>query len=194
MALVLRDKYQYEYGSNKLACEESLSELRRRTGFCFTALRLCDVMGPYDNLGIFLRIQALLTKGHPVPVARLPGASERLSLVFARDVAAAVLATIEAGSKVHGESINIAGPETPTMEELVTKVAEALGMPQPQFAHDKPAFFPSVSFGAISVSKARELLAWTPTPMDAWVRETVLWYQDSKNAAYTASYALMPSA
>lgn len=93
------------------------------------------------------------------------------------------------GCRVHGESINIAGPETPTMEELVTKVAEALGafrpswaqirvrsavllanrlhrvhcsgltldvflgagMPQPQFAHDKPAFFPSVSFGAISV-------------------------------------------
>lgn len=43
-------------------------------------------------------------------------------------------------------------------------------------------------------SKATKLLGWTPTPINVWVRETVLWYQDSKNAAYTASYALMPSA
>jgi hypothetical protein len=65
-----RDKYQYGYGSNKLECEECLAELRRRNGFRYTALRPCDVVGPMDNLGVFLRYQALVTKGLPVHPGR----------------------------------------------------------------------------------------------------------------------------
>jgi len=55
--------YQYGYGANKLSCEEVLAEAYRKSGFPYTALRLPDVIGPYDNLGGFLRVQQLMMQG-----------------------------------------------------------------------------------------------------------------------------------
>eukprot|EP00854_Cymbomonas_tetramitiformis_P007351 gene7350-8748_t len=47
-------EYQYEYGSNKLACEEALQQASQQGGFPFTALRLADVVGPFDNIAAHL--------------------------------------------------------------------------------------------------------------------------------------------
>ncbi len=34
------------------------------------------------------------------------------------------------------------------------------------------------------------LLKWEPTPMEEWLRDTLVWYDTPENAAYTMAYAL----
>ena len=58
---------RYGYGVNKLGCEHELQEWYTKSGFPYTALRLPDVMGPYDNLGCHMRVQSRLVKGQQLP-------------------------------------------------------------------------------------------------------------------------------
>ena len=94
-AVAARDAYQQEYGGNKLKAEESLQEEWARSRFPFMALRLPDVIGPFDNLTGFLGLrQRLLRKKHIglrigacCESGRCDGRSHRISVVYAPDVA-----------------------------------------------------------------------------------------------------------
>eukprot|EP00466_Bigelowiella_natans_P006342 jgi/Bigna1/79117/fgenesh1_pg.59_\ len=46
-------KREDSYGHKKLRCEEYLEKKSREMGFSYAALRLCDVIGPYDNTDRF---------------------------------------------------------------------------------------------------------------------------------------------
>ena len=121
-ALKKYNRYQYGYGGNKMGCEEELSEWWEKTGFPFTALRLPDVMGPYDNLGTHLDVQQRIMQHKPVPSngksANVENAdTHRISLVYVHDVVAAVMAVLGAGAVVHGEALHIAQAEAPTIVE-----------------------------------------------------------------------------
>ena len=213
--LQARDPYQYAYGSGKLAAEECLAAVRGRTGFRYTSLRLADVCGPRDNIGAFLRLQALVSTGMPVPVAPPPPPrggqgqtargmrARRISVVCVDDVAAAVVAALRAGARVHGESINVAGPEA-SFEGFVRAVAAAVdascretpgaGRVQTRvtFAEHLAALgFPSVDVGPVDTAKARRLLGpfgWRASALEDWILPTVEWNRDGRNAAYTLAF------
>ena len=117
-------------------------------------------MGPRDNIGAFLRLQALISTRIPVPVGprrdgngdTIPATSgvqtRRISCVYVDDVASAVAAALDAGPVVYGESINVAGCEAPEFEAFVRGIAEAVGIDEADalvFDAGKPALgFPSV--------------------------------------------------
>ncbi|EKX44609.1 hypothetical protein GUITHDRAFT_109385 [Guillardia theta CCMP2712] len=137
--LRLRSPYQYEYGSRKLECEESLKVLHDK-------------------------------------------------MVYSHDVVSAIIKTIEAGPRVYGLSLNIAGREQPTMKEFIEMIAEACGGDELSFDENKRSFFPSVDFGPVASSKAQEILAWQPTEIKDWIRRTTAWNDVPANAAYTMAF------
>eukprot|EP01102_Stenamoeba_stenopodia_P003584 TRINITY_DN1376_c0_g1_i2.p1 TRINITY_DN1376_c0_g1~~TRINITY_DN1376_c0_g1_i2.p1 ORF type:complete len:433 (+),score=101.16 TRINITY_DN1376_c0_g1_i2:60-1358(+) len=119
------------------------------------------------------------------------GATRKLSFVYSLDVVSALMAAIKAGSNVFGQSFNIAQEEKPTLEEHLTLMAKMLGV-TPRFRRfyerrgeddddddddddDAIESYPSVTFGAIDITKATQHLGpfgWKPTRADDALRET----------------------
>ena len=83
-----RDSYQYGYGGGKLACEEALRALWQKQPFPYTALRVADVVGPFDNLGSHLTMQQRLVQGCVswLVVVGVVGGNRGTLLVALRDV------------------------------------------------------------------------------------------------------------
>eukprot|EP00295_Goniomonas_pacifica_P036556 CAMPEP_0175958780 /NCGR_PEP_ID=MMETSP0108-20121206/34432_1 /TAXON_ID=195067 ORGANISM="Goniomonas pacifica, Strain CCMP1869" /NCGR_SAMPLE_ID=MMETSP0108 /ASSEMBLY_ACC=CAM_ASM_000204 /LENGTH=268 /DNA_ID=CAMNT_0017286161 /DNA_START=115 /DNA_END=918 /DNA_ORIENTATION=- len=186
-----RDRYQYEYGGNKLNCEEVLSlRARHHPGFHFTSLRLCDVIGPCDNLGGFLNVRNKLVAGKRIgtKIGSESSATHRISITFAKDVVTAIVACISARENAWGHAFNVACVETPTYQEFVGLIASNLAT-SPSFSASKDADMISVDCGPVDISKACRHLGFTPTPLAVAVRETVEWYEDASNAVYTLKLA-----
>ena len=125
-----RSKYQRQYGGNKFRCEKFLVRAGREHGFPFTALRLPDVIGPYDNLTGFLELRQCLLRRQRVGlrIGRqvAAGHSHRISVVFAADVARAIRSCVRAHVRVHGVALNICCDETPTYHAFVCMVHACL--------------------------------------------------------------------
>ena len=97
-----RDDYQLEYGGNKLKAEHYLRHAWETAQFPHVALRLPDVVGPFDNLTGFLGLRRRLRRGKRIGLrigacckARATaescsGRTHRISVVFAPDVAALI--------------------------------------------------------------------------------------------------------
>jgi nucleoside-diphosphate-sugar epimerase len=101
------------YGRSKLAGEE---EIRRSSGFSYTILRPCAVYGPRETAIRDLFVGA--SKGF-VPV--LAGGTPRIQLVYALDVAAAVIAALCRGGR--GETFFVAHPEILTYGTIAGTLA-----------------------------------------------------------------------
>jgi nucleoside-diphosphate-sugar epimerase len=94
-AVAARDRYQQEYGGNKLKAEEFLQKEWARCRFPFMALRLPDVIGPFDNLTGFLGLRHRLLRKKRIGLRigaccesqRCDGRTHRISVVYAPDVA-----------------------------------------------------------------------------------------------------------
>ena len=149
-AVARRDnEYQAEYGGGKLRCEAWLRQRRqRRRALRWVALRLPDVVGPHDNCGGFLDLLELIAaEGSVVGTGGLcvrRGLERRISLVYALDVARAVVcvadldraaAAVSSASPTVGSSstasgvvgcvFNVACDEQPRFEELCAAVQAA---------------------------------------------------------------------
>ena len=172
-----------QYGDDKLQCEEWL---QAHAGLAWTALRLPDVFGPRDATKRHWCYQLLVKLQDERPVQL--SAKERrrkLSFVFSRDVARAVLAVFERAAAAANQSFNLACVEAVTLEEYLELVAAALGkgaLRVEQLADDDDnelQFLPSVSerAGVLDIGKAQRALAFAPTPLAAAVRETVEWHE-----------------
>jgi hypothetical protein len=145
-ALQKRNTYQYDYGHGKVRCECALKDAASRNPFPYVALRLPDVIGPYDNIGSLLELQQALQRSEQIGLriacgkkklfgGSRCGSTHRISLVYAVDVATAVLAVVRAAaheakidttynkSAVIGQTMNIAMAEQPTYREFVQLVA-----------------------------------------------------------------------
>jgi dihydroflavonol-4-reductase len=101
------------YGRSKLAGEEAL---RRTSGISYTILRPCAVYGPRETAIRDLFVAA--SKG-VVPV--LAGGTPRLQLVYALDVAAAVIGALRRGGR--GETFFVAHPEILTYGTIAETLA-----------------------------------------------------------------------
>ncbi len=102
------------YGRSKLAGEE---EIRRTSGISYTILRPCAVYGPRETSIRDLFVAA--SKGI-VPV--LAGGTPRIQLVYALDVAAAVIGALRRGGR--GETFFVAHPEILTYGTIAETLAE----------------------------------------------------------------------
>lgn len=175
------------YGSMKLYTEGALMEQSRQNGLHFTALRLPDVFGPWENTGRQLDLLGKLARGDKVGLL-MPGLAHPdapIGLAYAPDVAAAIIQVIREGRGVYGQVINLSSEEAPTWKDFVRIVHDeyAKNVPEiPSLAFDARdgTDFVSVSFGAISNNKAERLLPnWRRTPLRDAVRTTVRWVAET---------------
>ena len=134
-ALQQKDAYQYQYGSGKLAAEDIVSTACASRGFPGLIFRLPDVWGEWNNLDGFLdlledceRRKALAAK-NPWMSSRSVGTAwvheHRVSLVYASDVAAAIVAASRAPEKCVSKILHIAGREHPSIFSIYEKFANA---------------------------------------------------------------------
>lgn len=177
-------KKKDSYADGKLRCEELLCEAWTEHQFPWTAVRLPDVIGPYDHTKRHWRYQ-LSTQSDacpdPIQVDR-HGPNRKLGLVFSEDVVTAIQRIIQTGKTCFGEPFNLCCTETPTLIEYATLVGQILGFNNLNFnvlpgKSPRDFSFPSVSFGPISNQKARLALSWEPTSLEIAVKSTVVWFQ-----------------
>ena len=204
------DAYQFQYGNGKLGAEDVLLEAYAESGFPATILRLPDVFGEYNNLDGFLDLFNDIEAGRCV--ASKPGWNKRdgnkypkswvkehrISMVYAPDVASAVVACFNDPAKVAGHAFHIASGIASIWQvyeqvrSSLNKLRESRGLPPcaplvPDYS--RSVYFPSVDIGPLCIKKAQRLLGWAPTPISEWLHKSVEWYTDERNKEYSRRLA-----
>lgn len=96
-------------------------------GLALTLLRPSVIYGEHDRfLNLFARLQAVF------PVLPLAGAQARFQPVWVQDVAAAIVASLDAPESI-GQTLECAGPEVFTLRQLVQAAGRWSG-------HERPVF------------------------------------------------------
>jgi nucleoside-diphosphate-sugar epimerase len=120
------DKGQWDYGIGKRALEDSLAEAWAKRRFPSTRLRIPMVNGERDHFRRVERYLFRLLDGGPV---LLPGGGERsVRHVYSGAVVRLILKII-GDPKTFGGAWNLAQDETPTLRELLARLAGSLGAP-----------------------------------------------------------------
>ena len=193
-------KKRDSYGHKKLEGEEELKELRKSgSGPAYVILRLADVIGPEDGTGRWWQLQLWLKLAHlmHIPVLPLSLKHRMLSLVYVKDVAAAVVDILYMDTsrrmRIVDKEFNLAFCEPVTMEHLICHIEKKLaldGISDERIfdpSNNIPQIYPSVEKGPIDVTKARAMLSWNPTSCEDAVSETVEFYESvAKSSGYVA--------
>ena len=128
------DRGQWDYGVGKRGLEDELSRAFEATGFPATRLRIPMVSGERDHYRRIERYLWRLMDGGPL---LLPGGGDhRTRHVYSGAVVKAVLGLL-GNAASFGRAYNLAQAETPTLRELLTTLAAALGA-EPRFADVSP--------------------------------------------------------
>jgi nucleoside-diphosphate-sugar epimerase len=118
------DRGQWDYGMGKRALEDALTEAWARRRFPSTRLRIPMVNGERDHFRRVERYLWRLLDGGPV---LLPGGGDRrVRHVYSGSVVRLVLSVL-GDAKTFGGAWNLAQDETPTLRELLTRLARSLG-------------------------------------------------------------------
>jgi hypothetical protein len=114
----------------------------------------------------------------PIPYVADDHAGRRLSLVYAADIARAIVRVLGA-SPPWNLAVNLACTETWTFMEIMAAIAQELGVPPSslRYALNATTDFPSVKRGPVSVSRAQAALGWESTPWSEIVGETVRYFE-----------------
>jgi nucleoside-diphosphate-sugar epimerase len=119
-----RDHADWQYGIGKRACEDALAEAHARDGFPATRVRIPVVNGERDYLRRLESYLWRLLDGGPVILP--DGGTQRVRHVYGGEVAR-FLAEVLGRRETFGRAYNVAQDETPTLAELVARVAALLG-------------------------------------------------------------------
>mmetsp|Transcript_12345 Transcript_12345/g.18415 ORF Transcript_12345/g.18415 Transcript_12345/m.18415 type:complete len:367 (+) Transcript_12345:480-1580(+) len=89
----LYDKFKRKdkYGHKKLKCEEYLDRKSKELGFSFASLRLCDVVGPYDDTSRFWSTYLWQKYAPDVAILESKSLDEKISITFSHDAVNSVL-------------------------------------------------------------------------------------------------------
>ena len=180
------------YVGNKAESERALLRLHGAEGFPAVTLRPPYVYGPENPFYREAFFWDRFAAGRPVIV---PGDGSRLmQFVFVDDLVEACLRAAREPAAV-GEAFNIADPRPVTQRELVLALARAAGG-EPRIVHvprDRIAALggnpmgPDNLYFAVyfdmppitqNIEKARRLLGFESTPLDAALRATYVWYRE----------------
>lgn len=108
-------------------------------------------------------------------------------------LADAVLAALRMRAGALGEAFHVAMAESLTLEEYLIACMRALGIahgPQDcRYSHSPEAWMGNLfgreaarNWGPVSIDKARQVLGWSPLPLEDWLPETIRWW-DGPGAA-----------
>jgi nucleoside-diphosphate-sugar epimerase len=172
-----------EYGNEKLAGEEVL--MRQNQNIPYVALRFADVIGPRDGTErwILYHIWIKYSQAIGIPLS-VPNdvANITTSVTFVEDAATSIMLAMDAKAAWNG-AYNIACEEGFNVMSGIRMIADSLGVerdgidiktmpPEQSFA-----VYPSVRRGQMDISKARNVLKFTPTPLKKVLSETAEWYE-----------------
>eukprot|EP01048_Picozoa_sp_COSAG05_P013466 COSAG05_NODE_1437_length_4887_cov_5.343150_4_plen_333_part_00 len=180
-----------DYGGLKLKCEAVLRRAFATDGFPYTTVRPPSVIGPAcDQRHELLQRVAM---GLPVPDARerplAANPAGGFRLAYSEDIADMCVRILDTAtpSSVVGEAFNAACEETVTLEQYVAAIRDnapadvTAAWPPHELAAEALA-----SHGAklrsyeaqscLDITKAQQVLGWTPTPFSEVLRETVAWH------------------
>lgn len=181
-----RGLYPYAYGLDRRAGEEVLREAHATHGFPAAVLRLPVVLGPRDySLRAWAYWRRLLEGG---PLLLPDGGADAHRPAFSGDVARAVVGLLTSGGEHAGEAYNLAGREIVSLAQFVRLSAAILGVDAdvvgvPREALERAGLPPDeVSPWSTwgnhlpAIDKAKTRLAFEPTPLEAWLRDTIEWH------------------
>jgi nucleoside-diphosphate-sugar epimerase len=192
------DHGEWAYGMGKRAGEDVLAAAFARTGFPSTRLRLPIINGERDHTR---RLEGYLWRildGGPV---LLPdGGTHRLRQIYARDVSRAI-AGLLGDRRAVGQAYNLCQDETPTLVEVLERVASLLGAPfrgrpVPRATIEAAGLDPVrvspfsgrwMSF--LDPGRARAELGFEPTPLPAYLASIVASFLAHPPAAPPEGYA-----
>lgn len=111
-----------EYGKSKLAAEELIFNLAKKTDINIVNLRLVMVYGSGNN-GNLERMANLISKGLFPP---LPETNNQRSMVHIDDVVEAIICLLS-DTRAHGETFILAGPEALSGRRIYNEIRSVLG-------------------------------------------------------------------
>lgn len=173
-----------DYGREKLLAEHVLEQhFKEHTNTRFIILRLPDVIGPRDRTRRWWSYQLWLAVHQKlkVPVHIPPFLTEKkLSFVYSGDVATVIAQFINGDHQtVVNEAFNLAWPQTVTLRQLLSQIAECINVTEVNFTSGQLHFYPSVTRGVIDVQKAVDMLKWGPTPMTKAICQLCTFYDQA---------------
>eukprot|EP00415_Alexandrium_ostenfeldii_P001628 UN1628 len=110
-----------------------------------------------------------------------------ISMTYTPDVAQAVVRVIAKSRNevccpehVHGEAFNLACEEAPNQRTLYNHIAEPIGMPYVETIEKESnksiVLYPDIVRGPVSITKALEILRWSPTDFGKAARSVARFY------------------
>jgi len=186
-----------EYGRNKVAAEALCREYSGKGKVGTVILRPPTIVGPEMDEPTFLRSMEMARRGRFLCVG---SGDHRFQMAYVDDVAeACILASSKNG--IAGEAFNIGAEGTLPFRKQMEEIAKHLGL-KPKIRSVPRWLFKGIinifiPFGlsplepdhlhllyadfVMDVSKARQMLGWTPTRTDLQMLiETYDWYQNSQ--------------
>jgi len=184
-------KEKSEKGDNELECEEELLKQYNAGGFPYVSLRLANVFGPKENsirywlLHLWVKACVALTLPLHVDATLV---EKPIALTYTPDIAQAVVRAISKGlnqtccsEHVHAEAFNLASEEMPSQRILYNLIAEPAGMPYVETilipTNESVVLYPDNLRGPISISKAQDVLRWSPTDINKAFRGVARFYE-----------------
>ena len=168
------------YGDEKLSGEEVLQENKN---FPFVILRFSDVIGPRDGTDRWMLYHLWIkySKVLDIPIT-VPEevAKTSTSVTYVQDAASAIIAALEA-EKTWNEAYNVACEETFNVVSCIHSMAAIFGVKDIQVktvpTEESFVVFPSVRRGAMDITRAKQELKFSPTPLQDVLNKTVEWYE-----------------
>ena len=183
-----RSPFGWDYGINKIKCENVLWKHHDEKSFPVSMLRPTYVSGPKDPARRdWFWIERILD-GKPLLV---PGDGNFIfQQVYIEDVAEAFCKVIETEKSI-GEAYNVAGEESFTLNEYLLRLMKLLDKHSDVFHIDQKEFDNlAISYSpegdvftfntrrdiVFSLKKIKEHLGYTTTPFDEYMKTTINWF------------------
>ncbi|MFW5973614.1 MAG: NAD-dependent epimerase/dehydratase family protein [Bacteroidota bacterium] len=178
-----------DYGMDKRACEDVLWDAHDEDALPVTMLRPTYVSGPRDPLARDAFWMARILDGRPILV---PGSGDlAFHQVFVDDVARAFVDLLDRPATV-GSAYNVASEEFYSLNEYLYMLAAMLDR-EPELVHVDQDVFDQLPFATypgahvfpfntrrttiFDLSKIREELDFSSTPLEEWMAATIAWYR-----------------
>mmetsp|Transcript_26572 Transcript_26572/g.37018 ORF Transcript_26572/g.37018 Transcript_26572/m.37018 type:complete len:423 (+) Transcript_26572:76-1344(+) len=164
------------YGHKKLRCEEYLCKKSRALGFTCTSLRLCDVIGPFDNTDRFWSTYLWFKYARSIPIEPAKDLDQLISLTSSWDTVNVILSDLQRVSLTSSPRpaqlcLNVAMEEHVKTSEFLSLIASfcpgSCGNTCPVLAHSSELsvrypYYPSVTRGPVDISEVKKTLNWSP--------------------------------
>ena len=174
------------YSASKITSEAFIYSYARCYGLDYLVFRFSNVYGRFDNdLWRMDRVLPLfmhqLSRGEGITI--FGGDEKVLDFTFIDDCVDGIARGVYAlaDKRVRNQTINLAFGQGNTLVRAAELIADELGVePQVEIA---PSLLGEVTHYVADVSKARELLGWSPQiPLDEGIPRSVAWFKEWRAA------------